>query len=503
MKTLLVSIFLLSILFSANSQSCSPQGNQTSYGTNNTWRGYVYDNSNFTSYKGYVTEGNSSSPNFDEDFGGSNVSYSTNGCPVNTSTFSVRYKLTKTFTNGNYDFTVGGDDGYRLSLDGGSTWVINKWYDQSYSVTSYAAQLNGTYNMVLEYYENGGDNRISFNVTEGCSGSENTNVYGTNNVWKAYLYTGTNFNQYKGFFNRGNTSDASFDESFGGSNTIFTTSCSYITTENFSVRFRLTKTFANSSYTFFVGGDDGYRLSLDGGNTWVINNWSDHSYTTSSYTVSLNGTYNLVLEYYENGGDNRVNFNISAGIPLPVKLISFSGKEVNGNAILDWTLAEGSNPDYFEVERSSDGVDFITIDKVYSPSAYLQADMDFKYDDKKTPAGKSFYRIKMVDQNGVVTYSKTVSVTVNKIVKKEIAVFPSITTSNNPVKIQSNSTLNSAAVVISTSGGVTVNKKVIGRVQAGQTVDLSLNSFNLSKGLYYIQVIDNNQIVDTKKIIVQ
>ncbi len=171
------------------------------YGTNNVWIGYVYDNSNLTNYRGYVTEGNSSSPNFDQSFGGDDVSYATNGCPVQTSTFSVRYRLTKSFTSGNYQFVVGGDDGFRLSFDGGSTWAINRWNDQGYTTETYTVGLNGTYNMVLEYYENGGANRISFSVTSICMGSGSTATYGAGNVWNGYVYDGTNFETYMGMVN--------------------------------------------------------------------------------------------------------------------------------------------------------------------------------------------------------------------------------------------------------------------------------------------------------------
>jgi hypothetical protein len=78
----------------------------------------------------------------------------------------LRYRLQKTFLKGTYTFAIGGDDGYRLSLDGGATWVINRWVDQGYAVTNYTTLLNGTYNIVLEYYENSGGNRISYNLTQ-------------------------------------------------------------------------------------------------------------------------------------------------------------------------------------------------------------------------------------------------------------------------------------------------------------------------------------------------
>src|SRR5580692_6927665 len=114
----MIILFLLFFLLSyglLSAQACSTAaGDQTTYGTNNVWIGYVYTGQNFNNYQGYVNEGASSSPNFDEGFGGGGVTYNTNGCSITTTNFSVRYKLQQSFT-GNFTITVGGDDGYRLS----------------------------------------------------------------------------------------------------------------------------------------------------------------------------------------------------------------------------------------------------------------------------------------------------------------------------------------------------------------------------------------------------
>lgn len=505
MKTLLVSISLFFIAaVTVNAQPCTPQGDETTFGTGNVWIGYVYDNSNLTSYKGYMNEGTVSSPNFDENFGTNNGNFNTNGCPVNASTFSVRYKLTKTFTSGFYDFIVGGDDGYRLSLDGGATWIINRWNDQSYTTTTYTAQLNGSYDIVLEYYENGGDNRISFTVAASCSGSDDTNLYGTNDVWRAYVYDGTNFNQYRGFVTRGMLNNPTIDESFGGSNVNFATSCTAVQTETFSVRFRLNKTFASGSYTFFVGGDDGYRLSFDGGTTWAINQWNDHAYTVSSYTATLNGSYNMVLEYYENGGGNRVTFALASGSSLPVKLMSFSGAALNKKAVLNWTLAAGSNPDYFDIERSADGVNFTTAGKLTVPAATnMQADMNFNYTDATPLAGKSFYRLRITDLTGIVTYSKAVALNFNDASNQSFSLYPTVVNGTGSVTIQSANTVKSATIVVTNAAGVQINQKVIGRLQAGQAVNFMPFTSTVAKGMYIIRIADDTNILHTQKIIVQ
>src|SRR3984957_11436471 len=120
---ILFLIFFLLCYGLLSAQTCSTAaGDQTTYGINNVWIGYVYTGQNFNNYQGYVNEGSLSSPNFNEGFGGGGVTYNTNGCSITTDNFSVRYKLQQTFASGTYIITVGGDDGYRFSLNGDASY---------------------------------------------------------------------------------------------------------------------------------------------------------------------------------------------------------------------------------------------------------------------------------------------------------------------------------------------------------------------------------------------
>jgi hypothetical protein len=395
----------------SNAQPCTPQGNQTSFGNNDTWIGYVYDNQNFTSYRGYVTEGSPGNPNFNQQFGGDNVNYPTNGCSVNTNTFSVRYKLRKNFSPGGYQFTVGGDDGFRLSLDGGSTWVINRWQDQAFAQASYSVWLSGPVDMVLEYYENGGQNRIQFTVASTCMGSEDPSAYGNNDTWRGYVYDGTNFDGYKGMVMKGAPGNMSFDENFGGDNVFYNTSACSVQTETFSVRYRLRKNFPDGNYVFTVGGDDGYRLSLDGGNTWVINSWWDQSYNTQTYTANLSGMHELVLEYYENGGGNRISVSVQSNIILPIKLLQFSAIPVAGQVRLEWELSRDSDPSEFIVERSNDGRQFAPYLEVGARQGTTRNDrIWFQATDNDPFSTRTYYRLAMRDLQQKLSYSSVLRV---------------------------------------------------------------------------------------------
>ena len=85
-KLLLVAICATLLCNTGHAQACTPLGDQTTYGTGNVWIGYLYNNDNFTAYAGYVTQGTAGNPSFDQNFGGSDVTYATNGCGVATST---------------------------------------------------------------------------------------------------------------------------------------------------------------------------------------------------------------------------------------------------------------------------------------------------------------------------------------------------------------------------------------------------------------------------------
>lgn len=80
---------------------------------------------------------------------------------VNANNFSVRWSASAPFAAGAYTFSVTGNDGYRLYIDG--VRVINKWSNRaSASTTSVRQSLAaGAHNIVLEYYDNTGNAQIS------------------------------------------------------------------------------------------------------------------------------------------------------------------------------------------------------------------------------------------------------------------------------------------------------------------------------------------------------
>lgn len=536
---LIVLLMLLLAFQSMNAQCPTPPGNQTDYG-NGYWRGYVYsglDTNNppqntFTTtvYRGFVTQ----TEQFDQNLVDAPIS-GPNVCGSYADRFSVRYKMYKNWAPGYYTITVGGDDGVRLSIDSGNTWLISDWNYHAYQTTSATVYLAGDVFMVLENYDQGGQSQVSFNYTycnsystapTGISGTtaicngtsttltatggtlsstgvyqwgtgntvgnntiagqtaasitvspNNTTIYWVRRIDPAPCNVQTAGVTQQVTVTNGSTapttlagsttlclgSSATLTASGGtlaagsvyewgtgtvGSNIItgetgasitvtptttttywvrrtnpspcLTTSAvtatvtvnvppgdqvsygtnswigyvystigtanppadaftvpyrGYITetetfnhdwavggpsganicgtyTDRFAVRFKMQKNFTPGYYTFTVGGDDGFRLSLDGGATFAVANWTDHGYgTTTSSVYYLSGSTNLVLEYYEQGGSAQVSFNYTACTDFSSAPTSITGNTTvcnNTNTTLTATGGYAAPGSYYQ-----------------------------------------------------------------------------------------------------------------------------------------------------------
>ncbi|MDQ3008854.1 MAG: glycoside hydrolase family 6 protein [bacterium] len=80
---------------------------------------------------------------------------------ISADNFSVRWRKTVTLAAGSYRFSMTGDDGYRVKLDG--TEILSRWQDQAVTTTARIVQIPvGEHEIVVEYYENYGRSIAEF-----------------------------------------------------------------------------------------------------------------------------------------------------------------------------------------------------------------------------------------------------------------------------------------------------------------------------------------------------
>jgi hypothetical protein len=109
-----------------------------------------------------------------------------------------------------------------------------------------------------------------------------------------------------------------------------------------------------------------------------------------------------------NGATGRVRITVNS-FTLPVKFNHISA--INSNHInnINWSTSIEINNSHFEIERSTDGRNFLYLDRVEGNGNSNKTNL-YEYSDKNPLDGINYYRLKQVDFDGRYEYSKIVSV---------------------------------------------------------------------------------------------
>ncbi|MFL5728206.1 MAG: T9SS type A sorting domain-containing protein, partial [Cytophagaceae bacterium] len=105
----------------------------------------------------------------------------------------------------------------------------------------------------------------------------------------------------------------------------------------------------------------------------------------------------------------------SCNAPLPVTLVSFEVSRSGDQALLEWATSSELNNKEFEIEKSTDGIHFISIGTI-AGHGNSQTPQNYTYLDPVSTetSGIVYYRIKQIDVNGKYTYSVTRSLSLGK-----------------------------------------------------------------------------------------
>ncbi|MBP6235154.1 MAG: T9SS type A sorting domain-containing protein [Saprospiraceae bacterium] len=102
--------------------------------------------------------------------------------------------------------------------------------------------------------------------------------------------------------------------------------------------------------------------------------------------------------------------NACLGI-LPLEWLSFEVVQKSDNVLLIWQTQHEVNNNFFEVEKSQDGLLFTPIAKITATDDQTQS-FEYQYTDMASGYGNMYYRIKQVDFDGKYSYSKIIAIAV-------------------------------------------------------------------------------------------
>lgn len=98
--------------------------------------------------------------------------------------------------------------------------------------------------------------------------------------------------------------------------------------------------------------------------------------------------------------------------PLPVKLAKFKGDLLDDVITLSWSTTAESRSSHFDIQRSDDRMEFVTIGRVIA-KGNSETKLNYNYLDISPVIGNNYYRLKLVDKDGSFENSRIISVANN------------------------------------------------------------------------------------------
>lgn len=256
---------------------------------------------------------------------------------------------------------------------------------------------------------------VQNNATAQCPPSTNTltTYYATNNgqrgcmfnvtavnditvtCFDANLYSGTTAD-YEIYFRAGSfvgNENNSAAWTFVGSTTALTSAGNNVPTE---IPIPVNVTIpAGQTYAFYVTNTFGGGTSYTDGTAANALLGSD---ANASVTGGVGKSYPFGLTFSFREFNGAIHY--VPGIPLPVGLVEFWATPLADGVRLDWETATEENNDFFTVERSLDGFEWVEIGEVDGAGTSSEAKSYSLMDTRAPISGEIYYRLSQTDFDG-------------------------------------------------------------------------------------------------------
>jgi hypothetical protein len=217
---------------------------------------------------------------------------------------------------------------------------------------------------------------------------------------------------------------------------------------------------------------------------WDGSQWADHGRGNGSSTSNTAG--NIITSTQVTSFSPFTFGSISNVNPLPVSLLNLVAVKLEQMIQVKWSTTSEVNSDYFDVQKSTDGINWNSIGRVEAAGNSSKL-TDYTFNDINAINGWQYYRLVQVDFNGVEATSKTVAININSHSKLTVNLSPN--PASNVLTLNSNASEN---VDISFKIYDATGKLLIEGQENAMLVNIDIT--NLSAGVYLTEVITNGEL---------
>lgn len=245
-----------------------------------------------------------------------------------------------------------------------------------------------------------------------------------------------------------------------------------------------TATLFNTSYTNNTGANGWTVMKAPSGTSaWALQGNCVISPITAVQRAAMNGFSKFATA--------------QSSVPLPIKLLNFTGKTIGLQNHLEWNTSREDNSDYFILQRSKDGENFEQLTKV---KAQGNSNMVVNYTDiDRDPYLTTYYRLMMVDKSGDTKFSEIVTLYMPNN-NYNITIKPNPAFNTIFVDVYSSSATSAEIQIVDMMGRIVKNKN-IELTEGNNSIENDLSE--ISKGVYFVRLTSNNTLLFNGKFIKQ
>lgn len=232
---------------------------------------------------------------------------------------------------------------------------------------------------------------------------------------------------------------------------------------------------------------------------WTGSSWTDEGNDNSNTTeaAGASGSINSAISI-TTFSPFALGTTNSALNPLPMRVVTFNATKKSGHNLLHFEADCSTDYGVFEIQRSTDGRDFKTVQEFTATKERCKQPFDIK--DESFRKLKNYYRIKMTDANGTVTYS-FVALVNNGGNGIEIVNLQPTVTANHITLSASSYVKDKMELVITSFDGKVMQRRYIQLAEGTNQLQMDISAF--PAGMYQLRGVTGQGVTNTMRFIKQ
>ena len=206
--------------------------------------------------------------------------------------------------------------------------------------------------------------------------------------------------------------------------------------------------------------------------------------------LNLGNTLGVLFDFTfdDNGLGKSYTFPFqNCQITLPAELVEFKGQKIQTSVLLNWLSVSEDNLDIYELQRSNDARQFSTIALAIPKGSTYN---EYSYRDDQPLKGMNYYRLKMKDEDGSISYSSIVAIQFNTAAVKGIRISPNPVAGDIHAQISGQATGVYQLEILNGLGQVIISRQIM-ISQENQTETIRRPS-GIKAGSYWMRLVDGS-----------